>query len=65
MGIQTIGFQCVIEEEKDGKKKEKRVGRIYTDQSACETLVEMYKQSGVRAWMKEIQKAEGGRNASR
>jgi hypothetical protein len=58
--IQTIGFQCVIEEEKDGKKREKLAGRMYVAKTACEDLVEMYKRSGVKAWMKEVCKVEGG-----
>ena len=59
--IQTIGFQCVIEEKDGDKTKEKLVGRMYVAKSACEALVDLYKKSGVKAWIKEIQKVEGGR----
>lgn len=60
--IQIIGFQCVVEEEKNGKKVEKQVGRVYTAKSACEDLVAMYKKAGKRAWLKEIYKVEDNPN---
>lgn len=60
--IQTVGFQCVIEAEgKDGKKVEKKVGRVYTCESAAQELAVLYVKSGQKAWVTNIYKAEGPR----
>ena len=58
ISIQVIGFQCVVEENVDGKKKEKKVGRVYQAKSACDELAELYRKSGMKAWTTEIRKVE-------